>query len=151
MSYVGTQSPWGFDEDDNDEDDDLWADNPPHDPILDAPLKSRDGGPIPPDIQTNAQIIAHSGRFLESRRMRARFDLATVSGIRLHAPPAPQLRNTPSSMGEKRPACLVIEFSSPPPPTAFAARKLGPRLPVEVTFQTVPDWTPGGIASRASR
>ena len=89
----------------------------------------------------------HVGDFLSSRVLRFRVSLSSICGARVHAP---GVTAGGQALDGAR-ALLVLEFDTPPSPTAFAARKVGSRHQGETEFATVRDWTSGGAASAATR
>ena len=133
------RSHFGFgysdDEDESDDDDD---------PTLDEPIEpTRE-----PDARGRIAFLFQgtAGDFFASRCLRMRVPLASVCGARLHSPGLADGDVPDTCM-----AVLVLEFESPPPDDAFAARKIGSQYSGEHKFVTVGDWTPGAAATTATR
>ena len=141
------------------------------DPRLDTPIELREGADkTDHTVRFPLELRASAGHFMQSRAYRVAVPLDAVVGARLHCP-APDdatggvemagLFDMPLHAGWKR-GVLVLELGTPPEAAAaedaadgegcvFAVRRVSSPQTIDNKWHKLDDWTPGAVASRATR
>lgn len=123
---------------------------------LDAPAKPIED--VSEDSLAAMRLQATAAAMAEGRVFRYRVGLDDVCGIKLHATElgaeAGLEEGGAAEAGlEGGGAALVLDLAAPPAAstTPFAVRRCASRRQTDRKWRTVEDWTPGAVASRATR
>ena len=88
-----------------------------------------------------AKLTAHAGAFMHSRMFRLQVPLSSVCGFRVHSPKHKE--------DEEDQSVLILELLQPA--SSFAVRCVSSNLQGDNKFCSIDDWTPGKVASKATR
>ncbi|KAL7543521.1 hypothetical protein ACHAXR_013049 [Thalassiosira sp. AJA248-18] len=131
----------GYDSDSDDcDEDDEW---------LDKHVTPREGTTFPRKAIVSMNHKAAVGNFVSSRSLRLQLRLADLTGIRLmrHIDNEDADGDDDDDAG----AVLILEIRDQRGESAFASRMVRAKYHDQNDFATIPDWTPGGVASKATR